>query len=141
GEKYGVQRAVVQLRVGAAEAVAQAVDAAEPLLERHRALHACAHHVEARVARSMCDQARSRPSSAMPSAGGLTAGAMNVSMQCATASIPVAAVSRGGRPSVSSGSQIAVFGTRFQLWKPSFLPSSTMTIAPRATSLPVPAVV
>ena len=94
-----------------------------------------------RVARSMLDQARSRPSRAMPSAGGLTAGAMNVSMQWAIASIPVAAVSSGGRPSVSSGSHSAPLGTRCQLWKPSFLPSSTMTIAPRATSLPVPAVV
>ena len=77
----------------------------------------------------------------MPSAGGLTAGAMKVSMQCAIASMPVAAVRNGGRPSVSSGSQMAVLGTRCQLWKPSFRPSSTMTIAPRATSLPVPAVV
>ena len=94
-----------------------------------------------RVARSMWAQARSRPSRAMPSAGGLTAGAMNVSMQCAIASMPVAAVRNGGRPSVSSGSQMAALGTRCQLWKPSLRPSSTMTIAPRATSLPVPAVV
>ncbi len=77
----------------------------------------------------------------MPSAGGLTAGAMKVSRQCAIASMPVAAVKSGGRPSVSSGSQMAALGTRCQLWKPSLRPSSTMTIAPRATSLPVPAVV
>ena len=67
------------------------------------------------VARSMCAQPRCRPSSAMPSAGGLKAGAMKVSMQCAIASMPVAAVSSGGRPSVSSGSRIAVLGTRCQL--------------------------
>jgi len=94
-----------------------------------------------RVARSMCAQARSRPSSAMPSAGGLKAGAMKVSMQWAIASMPVAAVRAGGRPSVNSGSQMAALGIRFQEWKPSLRPSSTMTMAPRATSLPVPAVV
>ena len=66
---------------------------------------------------------------------------MKVSMQWAIASMPVAAVSIGGRPSVSSGSQMAVLGTRCQEWKPSLRPSSTMTMAPRATSLPVPAVV
>ena len=60
----------------------------------------------------MCVQPRASPSSAMPSAGGLNAGAMKVSMQCAIASMPVAAVRSGGRPSVSSGSQIASFGTR-----------------------------
>ena len=38
---------------------------------------------------------------------------MKVSMQCAIASMPVAAVSMGGRPRVSSGSQMAVLGTRF----------------------------
>ena len=77
----------------------------------------------------------------MPSAGGLKAAAMKVSMQCAIASMPVAAVSLGGRPMVSSGSQIAVLGTRCQEWKPSLRWSSTMMIAPRATSLPVPLVV
>ena len=71
-------------------------------------LQRASRSLPSRVARSMCAQARSRPSSAMPSAGGLTAGAMKVSMQCAIASMPVAAVSAGGRPSVSSGSQIAV---------------------------------
>jgi hypothetical protein len=94
-----------------------------------------------RVARSMKFQARSRPSSAMPSAGGLKAGAMKVSMQWATASMPVAAVRWGGRPSVSSGSQIAARGTRCQEWKPSLRWSSRIRIAPRATSLPVPLVV
>ena len=50
----------------------------------------------AAVARSMCPQPRHRPSSAMPSAGGLKAGERNVSMQCAIAPIPVAAVSSAG---------------------------------------------
>ena len=77
----------------------------------------------------------------MPSAGGLTACAMKVSMQCAMASMPVAAVSMGGSPSVRAGSSSAAFGTRCQLWKPSLRPSSTITMAPRATSLPGPAVV
>jgi len=39
-----------------------------------------------RVARSMCTQPRARPSSAMPSAGGLNGAAMKVSMQCARVS-------------------------------------------------------
>jgi hypothetical protein len=59
-----------------------------------------------RVARSMWAQPRCKPSRAMPSAGGLTAGAMKVSMQCAIASMPVAAVKPGGRPTVSSGSSL-----------------------------------
>lgn len=67
------------------------------------------------VARSMWAQARSRPSRPMPSAGGLNAADMKVSMQCAMASMPVAAVSLGGRPSVSSGSQMAALGIRNQL--------------------------
>jgi len=66
---------------------------------------------------------------------------MKVSMQCAMASMPVAAVSSGGRPSVRSGSQMAALGIRCQEWKPSLRPSSTIRMAPRATSLPVPAVV
>ena len=66
---------------------------------------------------------------------------MKVSRQWAMASMPVAAVSQAGRPRVSSGSRMAALGNRCQLWKPSLRPSSTMTMAPRATSLPVPAVV
>ncbi len=66
------------------------------------------------VARSMWAQARSRPSSAMPSAGGLKAADMKVSMQWAMASMPVAAVRMGGRPRVSSGSRMAALGIRFQ---------------------------
>ena len=77
----------------------------------------------------------------MPSAGGLYADAMKASMQWAMASMPVAAVSSGGRPSVISGSSTATLGIRCQAWKPSLRPSCTMTMAPRATSLPVPAVV
>ena len=65
-----------------------------------------------RVACSICAQPRVRPSSAMPSAG-VERADMKVSMQCAMASMPVAAVSRGGRPQVSSGSQMAALGSRF----------------------------
>jgi len=36
---------------------------------------------------------------------------------------------------------MAALGIRNQLWKPSLRWSSTITIAPRATSLPVPLVV
>ena len=93
------------------------------------------------VARSIWRQPRRRPSSAMPSAGGLKAADMKVSMQCAIASMPVAAVSAAGSLRVSSGSQTAERGISVQLWKPSLRPSSTMMIAPRATSEPVPAVV
>ena len=84
---------------------------------------------------------RVKPSSAIPSAGGLYGAAMNVSMQCAMASMPVAAVRPDGSPTVRAGSQMAILGTNDQLWKPSLRPSSTITMAPRATSLPVPAVV
>ena len=62
-------------------------------------------------------------------------------MQCAMASIPVAAVSAGGRPRVSAGSQIATLGTTKGEITPTLRPSSRMRIAPRPTSLPVPAVV
>jgi len=44
-------------------------------------------------------------------------------MQWEMASMPVAAVSSGGKPSVSSGSQIATFGSRCGLSRPSFRPS------------------
>ena len=55
--------------------------------------------------------------------------------------MPVAAVSRGGRPRVSSGSQIAALGIRCGLMKPSLRPSARVISAARPTSLPVPAVV
>ena len=67
-----------------------------------------------RVARSMWAQARCKPSKPMPSAGGLKGAAMKVSMQWAMASMPVAAVSMGGNPKVSSGSQMAALGTMNQ---------------------------
>ena len=41
---------MVQARIGAAQAVAQRMHAAQALLERHRALHRSAHHVQARLA-------------------------------------------------------------------------------------------
>ncbi len=50
------------------------------------------------TARSMCFSARTSPSWAIASAGGLTAFDRNVSTQWATASMPVAAVSFGGSP-------------------------------------------
>jgi hypothetical protein len=49
-QEHRVERAVVQARVHAAQAVAQAVHAAQALLEGHRALHAGAHHLPAGVA-------------------------------------------------------------------------------------------
>ena len=55
--------------------------------------------------------------------------------------MPVAAVSQGGRPSVSSGSQMARFGIRFGLMMPSLRPSERFMTEPRPTSLPVPDVV
>jgi hypothetical protein len=61
-------------------------------------------------------------------------------MQCVSASMPVAAVSDGGSPSVRAGSQRARAGNRCVLMKSSLRPS-TLIIAARPTSLPVPAVV
>ena len=84
---------------------------------------------------------RPAPSSAIASAGGLKRGERKVSMQCESASIPVAAVRRGGRPSVRSGSHTARFGIRCGLMKPSLRPSARLMRAARPTSLPVPAVV
>ncbi len=122
--------------------------AAETLLERHRALHRCGHHVEARVAvltvlrrtfdigpralkpverdavRRRIERGREESFDAMRDGGH---------------------AGRGGehrrRPSVSDGSQIAAFGSRCHEWKPSLWPLFRMMIAPRATSLPVPEVV
>ena len=93
------------------------------------------------VARSMFAADFARPSSAIASAGGFTSGDRKVSMQWAIASIPVAAVSIGGRPTVRSGSQIATFGSSHGDRKPSLRPSFSTITEPRPTSLPVPAVV
>src|SRR2546423_1803338 len=57
-------------------------------------------------ARGRCTWISLIPSSAMPSASGWNPGAQNASKQCTKASIPVAAVIAGGRPTVSSGSLI-----------------------------------
>ena len=84
---------------------------------------------------------RPAPSSAMASAGGLKRGEEKVSMQWLSASSPVAAVSPGGRPSVSSGSQMARLGMRCGEMMPSLRPSSSVSSAARPTSAPVPAVV
>ncbi len=84
---------------------------------------------------------RPAPSSAIASAGGLTRGEHSVSMQWLSASRPVAAVRPGGRPEVSSGSQMARLGIRCGEMKPSLRPSSSVRSAARPTSAPVPAVV
>jgi hypothetical protein len=55
--------------------------------------------------------------------------------------MPVAAVRPGGKPSVNSGSQIETRGIRWGLKTINFSPDSTMMMAARDTSLPVPAVV
>ena len=94
-----------------------------------------------RKARSIWPAQRTRPSCAIASAGGLTAGARNVSMQWAMASMPVPAVRAGGRPRVSSGSHRAHLGIRCGLRRASLRPSSSTITVPRPTSLPVPAVV
>ena len=80
---------------------------------------------------------RPAPSSAIASAGGLMRGEQRTS-RCSgsSASSPVAAVSLGGRPSVSSGSQMARLGMRCGLMKPSLRPSSSVSSAARPTSAP-----
>lgn len=55
--------------------------------------------------------------------------------------MPVAAVSCAGRPRVSAGSQMAALGTTWGEMTPTLRPSSRIRMAPRPTSLPVPAVV
>ena len=55
--------------------------------------------------------------------------------------MPVAAVRAAGRPSVSSGSQIATLGIIFGLAKVSLRPSFMTITKPIDTSLPVPDVV
>ena len=59
-------------------------------------------------------QPLSSPSKAIPSAGGLKAEDMKVSMQWAMASIPVAAVKTGGMLKVNSGSMRANLGIKCQ---------------------------
>ena len=49
-QEHRVQRAVVQLRVDAAQRMAQRMHAAQPLLEGQRALRRGAHHLQPRVA-------------------------------------------------------------------------------------------
>ena len=103
-----------------AQRMAQRMHGAEPLLERRARPPARPSSPRVRAARSppsanarpRLRQIRPAPSSAIASAGGLSRGDRNVSMQCDSASSPVAAVRPGGSPSVSSGSQIARFGIR-----------------------------
>mmetsp|Transcript_5841 Transcript_5841/g.22869 ORF Transcript_5841/g.22869 Transcript_5841/m.22869 type:complete len:373 (-) Transcript_5841:223-1341(-) len=49
-QKDRVERAVMQARVQAAQGVAERMHGAQPFLEGHRAVQACAHHVHAGVA-------------------------------------------------------------------------------------------
>jgi hypothetical protein len=68
--------------------------------------------------------------------------AQKASMQCASASAPVCAVSTGGAPADSSGSTIAVCGMRCGLETPTLsVRSASVTTATGVTSEPVPAVV
>ena len=83
---------------------------------------------------------RRTPSSAIPSHIGWNSGDVNDSMQWVSASAPVAAVSLGGRPTVSSGSRMASLASSAGWKKTALWPSTTMTEL-RPTSLPVPAVV
>ena len=62
-------------------------------------------------------------------------------MACTIASIPVAAVMAGGRPSVSSGSRTAMSGRMTGDETPRFSSSPTVMIETGVTSEPVPAVV
>ena len=49
-KKHGIERAVVELRINAAQAVAQAMHTSQPLLKCHSALHRSTHHVQAGIA-------------------------------------------------------------------------------------------
>mmetsp|Transcript_13488 Transcript_13488/g.40156 ORF Transcript_13488/g.40156 Transcript_13488/m.40156 type:complete len:214 (+) Transcript_13488:491-1132(+) len=82
------------------------------------------------------------PSSAMPAAWGWYDGDEKASMECASASMPVHAVTSAGRPVVSAGSRMTRPGSMFA-WKMIFLVlvASSVTTAARPTSDPVPAVV
>ena len=55
------------------------------------------------------------PSIPTASAGGSLIGDKIASIQCVRASIPAPAVRTGGKPKVSSGSQIAAFGIKYGL--------------------------
>jgi hypothetical protein len=86
--------------------------------------------------------ARRTASSATASASGWKPAATYASRPWVKASIPVAAVSRGGRSTVSSGSQIATRGMRNGLKMTVLRPVSGSVATPeRPTSDPVPAVV
>ena len=68
--------------------------------------------------------------------------AVKASITCERASAPALAVSAGGQPSVSSGSQMAVCGMRCGLEMPTLLTrSGSVSTATGVTSDPVPAVV
>ena len=62
-------------------------------------------------------------------------------MACTIASIPVAAVTAAGRPTVSSASRIAQSGSSCGATTPFFSAAPVVTMAIGVTSEPVPAVV
>ncbi len=73
---------------------------------------------------------------------GSSSAAVNDSTACTRASMPANAVTPRGAPRVSSGSTIAVVGTRWGLEIPTFVSrSGSDTTATGVTSDPVPAVV
>ena len=49
-QKHGIERAVVEFWIDAAQAVAEAMHTAQSLLKGHRALHRSTHHVQAGIA-------------------------------------------------------------------------------------------
>ena len=66
---------------------------------------------------------------------------VKASMACTMASMPVAAVTSGGRPRVSSGSSTATSGSRRAETTPFFSSPRVVTMEMGVTSDPVPAVV
>ena len=92
------------------------------------------------TARSIFLNSRVNPSSAIASIGGLIKGEQNVSTQCESASIPVAAVMYFGSDRVKSGSQMATLTIVGQP-TPALMPLLKMMTAERPTSLPLPEVV
>jgi hypothetical protein len=73
---------------------------------------------------------------------GFLARPVNASTRWVRASAPVAAVRPGGQVSVSSGSTIAITGSRYGEATPTFMPrSASYTTETQVTSAPVPPVV
>ena len=66
--------------------------------------------VPSATARGKCSFTKRIPSIAIPSANGWKMGEQNASKLCESASIPVAAVNLGGKPTVNSGSSTTTDG-------------------------------